>query len=301
MDLIEEFLGYLRDVRNYSPHTVTAYEFAIRRFGTFCREYRLAIEDVVDSDARTYVRGIREQETYRDASLNQHLSALRTLYDWLLKRGLVKANPFDEISVRKVQDHLPTVLDRAELKQLFSIETPDFPSLRNLMLFRFLYDTGCRISEAVSVRAKEIDLEGRRIPITGKGDKMRYVFFTEKTGRLMRRYLEEKDLLQSRLGVTEPESRELFFVSDKGKQLPMSSIHTIFESYRLRFGWQKEFTPHVLRHTYATRLLEHGADIRTVQAMLGHASISTTQMYTHVTQARLRQVVDECHPLGKKD
>ncbi|MDD7202598.1 MAG: tyrosine-type recombinase/integrase [Sphaerochaetaceae bacterium] len=301
MDLIEEFLGYLRDVRNYSPHTVTAYEFAIRRFGTFCREYRLAIEDVVDSDARTYVRGIREQETYRDASLNQHLSALRTLYDWLLKRGLVKANPFDEISVRKVQDHLPTVLDRAELKQLFSIETPDFPSLRNLMLFRFLYDTGCRISEAVSVRAKEIDLEGRRIPITGKGDKMRYVFFTEKTGRLMRRYLEEKDLLQSRLGVTEPESRELFFVSDKGKQLPMSSIHTIFESYRLRFGWQKEFTPHVLRHTYATRLLEHGADIRTVQAMLGHASISTTQMYTHVTQARLRQVVDDCHPLGKKD
>jgi len=301
MDVIEEFLDYLRDVRNYSPHTVTAYEFAVRRFASFCKEYRLAFEDVVDPDARTYVRGIHEQEIYRDASLNQHMSALRTFYDWLLKRGMVKGNPFDEISVRRVQDHLPSVLDRNELKQLFSIETPDFPSLRDLMLFRFLYDTGCRIGEAVSVRSKEIDLRCRRIPITGKGDKMRYVFFTEKTRRLMARYLEEKDRFQSRLGVTEPGLRELFFVSDKGKQLPMSSIHTMFEKYRLRFGWQKEFTPHVLRHTYATRLLEHGADIRTVQAMLGHASISTTQMYTHVTQARLRQVVDDCHPLGKKD
>ena len=301
MDLIEEFLCYLRDVRNYSPHTVTAYEFAIRRFSAFCKEYRLALEDVVDSDARTYVRSIPEQEIYRDASLNQHLSALRTLYDWLWKRGVAKANPFDEISVRKVQDHLPSVLDRNELKQLFSIETPDFPSLRNLMLFRFLYDTGCRIGEAVSVRSKDIDRSSRRILITGKGDKMRYVFFTEKTKDLMERYLEEKDRLQARLGVTEPALRELFFVSDKGKQLPMSSIHTMFETYRLRFGWQKDFTPHVLRHTYATRLLEHGADIRTVQAMLGHASISTTQMYTHVTQARLRQVVDDCHPLGKKD
>ena len=145
MDVIEEFLDYLRDVRNYSPHTVTAYEFAVRRFASFCKEYRLAFEDVVDPDARTYVRGIHEQEIYRDASLNQHMSALRTFYDWLLKRGMVKGNPFDEISVRRVQDHLPSVLDRNELKQLFSIETPDFPSLRDLMLFRFLFDTGCRI------------------------------------------------------------------------------------------------------------------------------------------------------------
>ena len=301
MDLIEEFLRYLGSVRNYSPHTVTSYAFAVRRFASFCKEYQLTLKEVTSSDARCYVREVQLHEEYRGTSLNQHLSALRSFYDWMRNRVHVASNPFDEITLRRIQDRLPSVLNRDELKQLFSIETPDFPSLRNLMLFRFLYDTGCRISEAVSVRVEDIDLKRRRIPITGKGNKMRYVFFTEKTARLMECYLAEKETLQATRGIIETSLRSLLFVSDKGKLLPMSSIHTMFNTYRLRFGWQKEFTPHVLRHTYATRLLEHGADIRTVQAMLGHASISTTQMYTHVTQARLRQVVDDCHPLGKKD
>ena len=168
MDVIEEFLDYLRDVRNYSPHTVTAYEFAVRRFASFCKEYRLAFEDVVDPDARTYVRGIHEQEIYRDASLNQHMSALRTFYDWLLKRDMVKGNPFDEISVRRVQDHLPSVLDRNELKQLFSIETPDFPSLRDLMLFRFLFPVAVSARRCRSApRKSTFGAAASRLPAKG--------------------------------------------------------------------------------------------------------------------------------------
>jgi site-specific recombinase XerD len=106
--------------------------------------------------------------------------------------------------------------------------------------------------------------------------------------------------MQRERGIVDPTVLDLLFVSNKGMRLPMSTVHTMFDTYRLRLGWQKDFTPHVLRHSFATDLLEHGADIRTVQEMLGHKSISTTQIYTHVTQQRLAMVVKECHPHGRK-
>lgn len=298
MALLDEFLLYLKDVRSYSPHTILAYRHDLELFFRFLEERGIEATDVALADARVYVRTMRMEEGYKDDSLNRHLSAIRTFYAWLVQREKIAGNPFSEISTKAIRDHLPSVLTTEELKQLFSIPTPDFPSLRNLALFRFLYDTGCRISEAVSVRVGDIQWERRRIKVIGKGDKMRYVFFTGKTEAVLRRYLSEKEALQARLGSPE---KDLLFVSDKGRTLPMSTIHSIFDWYKLRFGWQKDFTPHVLRHTFATRLLEKGADIRTVQVLLGHESISTTQIYTHVTQARLKALVDDCHPLGGKD
>lgn len=300
MDGIEEYLRFLTDVRNYSAHTVEAYRNGLSKFAAFCSSRRLALRDVALPDARAFIREIRFSGDLREASVNQYLSALRGFYDWLWEHGEVKSNPFSEISVRKVQDHLPSVLTKEDLAELFSLPVNGFSERRNMLLFRFLFDTGCRIGEAVEVKVRDIEKDEKRIRVIGKGDKMRYVFYTEKTARLIEEYLPEKERVQIAHGVSDPEAKALLFVSDKGRKLPMSTIHSIFDAYRLRLGWQKDFTPHTLRHTYATRMLERGADIRTVQAMLGHESISTTQIYTHVTQARLKSVVDDCSPLGRK-
>jgi site-specific recombinase XerD len=300
MDLLGDFLVYLRDMRSYSPHTVIAYETDIRQFGAFCEGIGIGFSDVAAQDARMYVGRMRAGGIYCEASINRAISSLRTFYGYLLDKGSVTENPFEGIAVRKNQAHLPSVLSSAEVRQLLSLPYGDFPSTRDHLLFLFLFDTGCRISEALSVTEEMLEMGGRQIRIVGKGNKMRYVFFTETTRDVIRSYLPMKREMQRERGIVDPTVLDLLFVSNKGMRLPMSTVHTMFDTYRLRLGWQKDFTPHVLRHSFATDLLEHGADIRTVQEMLGHKSISTTQIYTHVTQQRLAMVVKECHPHGRK-
>jgi len=300
MDYLEDFLLYLRDVRNYSPHTVISYATDIRTFFAFCQENHMLPEEVSIVDARMYVGSLRESGKHGDTSVNRALSSLRTFYNYLWDNKIVTKNPFMDMASHASNDHLPSVLSPQEVRQLLSLPYHDFPSARDHLLFSFLYDTGCRISEALSVTEDLLELGERQVRIVGKGSKMRYVFFTESTKKAILEYLPLKHALQGEKGVLDPLERSLVFVSNKGKRLPMSTVHTIFETYRLRLGWQKDFTPHVLRHSYATDLLENGADIRTVQEMLGHKSISTTQIYTHVTQKRLAEVLKECHPHGRK-
>lgn len=300
MDLVEEFLIYLKDLRSYSAHTVTAYGTDIREFGTFCVSLNLDYPEVAVQDARMYIGSLRSSGEHSEASINRALSALRTFYAYLWDRKIVTKNPFSDIAVHASRDHLPSVLTPEEVHQLLSLPHDDFPSSRDHLLFLFLFDTGCRISEALSVTEEMLEMDARRIRIIGKGGKTRYVFFTETAKNAIAEYLPRKRELQQEKGVSDPQELSLLFVSNKGKRLPMSTVHTMFDSYRLRLGWQKAFTPHVLRHSFATDLLEEGADIRTVQEMLGHASISTTQIYTHVTQQRLLKVVKDCHPHGRK-
>jgi len=300
MELFEAYLTYLKDVRLYSKDTIVSYRTDLEEFSRFLDGYHLEVKDVTRQDAELYVRDLREDDIHKEVSINRALSALRGFYAWLWERGETEGNPFLDMSVKRIQDHLPSVLSEDEVNALLSLPYDDFPSTRNMLLFSFLYDTGCRISEALSVTVDMVEMEERKIRITGKGSKMRYVFFTPRTKSLIGYYLPLKKQLQEEKGITDSRLLSLLFCSDKGKELPLSTIHTMFETYKLRLGWQKDFTPHVLRHSYATHMLEHGADIRLVQEFLGHASISTTQIYTHVTQQRLARLVKDCHPHGKE-
>lgn len=293
MDEIEDYMLYLKDVRGYSEHTVISYRADILQFVSSLKNKD--IFSVERDDAQWYIRSLLEDDVHHQASINRALSSLRGFYGYLWNRKAMAGNPFADISVKRVQDHLPSVLSKEEVRQLLSLPCDDFSSTRDILLFSFLYDTGCRISEALAVRENELEMERRRLRITGKGDKMRYVFFTERTKSMLFRYLPMKRQLQMEKGVRD----SILFCSIHGKQLPLSTVHTMFDTYKLKLGWQKDFTPHVLRHSYATHMLDNGADIRVVQEMLGHASISTTQIYTHVTQKRLKRVVDDCHPHGK--
>ena len=165
------------------------------------------------------------------------------------------------------------------------------------MLFLLIYNTGMRIAEALSVDVGDVELDKRRILITGKGSKERFVFFSPSTVDEIRVYLSRRDDYLRERGI---DDEKAFFIGKRGGRLPFSSAHIIFDEYRARLGWQKEFTPHTLRHSFATHMMDRGADIRLVQELLGHESISTTQIYTHVSRRRLKSVYDGTHPHAKE-
>ena len=190
------------------------------------------------------------------------------------------------------------VLTEKEVKELLSVPRSSFQDERDHMLFLFIYSTGCRISEALSVDIGDIEYRMRRILIRGKGGKERFVFLPPQTVEEIRGYLEKREEYLMKLGMSDEKA---FLIGDKGGRLPFSSAHIIFDKYKSLLGWQKEFTPHTLRHSFATHLMDRGADIRLVQELLGHESISTTQIYTHVSRSRLRKVYEETHPHAGKE
>lgn len=291
-EAVHGFMDHLKYVQGASDKTILAYGRDLSYLCSFLNTYGICLLEVSEGDARQYVRHLLSNKAYSESTVNRMLSSTRSFYSQERKLGLVNTNPFDLISLKKAQNHLPTVLTVQEVVQLLSLPYDDFPSTRNMLLFTLLYDTGCRISEVLSIEEEDIDYDNERIRILGKGKKFRYVFFTKRTRSLLSYYASVK---QARFGKT-----ERLFCSDSGKQLPMSTVGSIFARYKVRLGWQKSFTPHVLRHSFATHMLDNGADIRLVQEMLGHASISTTQIYAHVSQQRLTRVYAFCHPHGRK-
>ncbi len=293
LEAVEAFLDYHRHIKGSSEHTLKAYASDLSKLMNFLESLGCPLLEMAGADARMYVRHITTEQRYSEATVNRMLSSARSFFSYALRNALVEVNPFSLISLKKTRSTLPSVLSVEEVVELLSLSYEDFPSTRNMLLFALLYDTGCRISEMLAITDEDIQNKERQIRVMGKGKKVRYVFFTKRTGSLLVYYLGLKHTL---FGHT-----ERLFCSDSGKQLPQSTVGSIFARYRQTLGWQKSFTPHVLRHSYATHLLDNGADIRLVQELLGHASISTTQIYTHVSQKRLAKVYASAHPHGRKE
>ena len=295
MDLIEDFISYIADIRSLSENTVKSYATDLAEWKRYMRDRALDPVSFTRQDAALYAEYL--QDEFAERSVLRKLTALRTFYGYLEKKGKVKADPFRDISMRQKARRLPGVLTEDEVRELLSVERHSFQDERDHMLFLFIYNTGCRISEALGVDVGDIEFSRRRILIRGKGGKERFIFFSPRTADEMKSYLEAReDFLLSRGRRDE----KAFLIGDKGRRLPFSSAHIIFDKYRTLLGWQKEFTPHTLRHSFATHLMDRGADIRLVQELLGHESISTTQIYTHVSRGRLQKVYEETHPHAKE-
>ena len=290
MKLIDEFISYIRDVRRLSHNTVISYRTDLEEFSSFMQKAGLDERSFTKMDAADYARELAAE--FSERSLLRKLTALRTYFGYLEKRGIIPGDPFASISMRTKERRLPSVLTEDEVSQLLSLPRSDFWDERDHMLFLLIYNSGMRISEALSVDIGEIDFSRRRILIKGKGDKERFVFFSPSTAEELRCYIALREQVF-------PQQKALF-IGKKGGRLPLSSAHIIFGEYRQRLGWQKEFTPHTLRHSFATHMMDRGADIRLVQELLGHESISTTQIYTHVSRARLKKVYDGTHPHAKE-
>ncbi len=287
--LIASFLDVEERVRTLSPHTVDAYRRDLHELSTFLSSIGITMREARAEDGRLFVRYLLDEE-YRPSTINRKISAVRSFYAHLERQGSVASNPFSLIRTRATADRLPSYLTAAEVEELLTLPWDDWPTTQALLIFTLLYETGCRIGELLGIRERDIDAPQKRIRVLGKGQRERYVFYGMRSERLLSHYRALKG--------EHPHSPWLLTSKD-GKQLPMSTVGGMFASYRTRLGWQKPFTPHVLRHTFATHLLDRGADIRLVQELLGHASISTTQIYTHVSQARLAEVYRSSHPHGR--
>lgn len=288
MDEIDSFLSFLTSVKGESENTRIGYENDLRQFAGYLERLDLGYQDVTASDAREYVRLLMEK--FKERSMLRKLSALRMFYDYLIRGGIIDYNPFEDISLKRNEKRLPSVLTEKEVARLLSLKGDDFLSLRDHILFLFIYSTGARISEALSVGIFDIEWSERRIGITGKGNKQRFLFLNKSVVSELRDYVARRE------AYLDGHECDALFIGKNKERLTFSSAHLIFNNARNVLSLDKNLSPHTLRHSFATHMLDHGADIRFIQELLGHESISTTQIYTHVSSKKLKKVYDETHP-----
>ena len=295
----DTYILYLQNVRSLAMHTVDSYRCDLEKLNVFLRARALGVYELTHEDARRF-SGALMQQAYATATINRMLAAVRGFYTHAYKTGKCPLNPFSRISSTSRYRRLPSVLSKDEVHMILNQPHADFLGLRDLMLFHLFYSTGCRLSELLATDLKDIDLEQSRMLVMGKGSKERYVFLNPRTLEMLKSYLLQRAEWQTGHGVKDGNDLQALLVNHKGKRLSASSVHSIFRKYQLKLGIQKQFTPHVFRHSFATHMLDNDSGIRIVQELLGHSSISTTQIYSHVSNERLRSVYAKSHPHGRK-
>jgi len=292
--LLEDFRLYLEIERNLSKHTVKAYCSDIGDFLMWAGVR--GAETLGYRDIREYLSSI-QYKNYARTAVSRKIAAIRTFYRYLYRERLVKSNPADNIRSPRKFKSLPKFLTKDETETLFSnidLNTPT--GFRNRTILEVLYATGMRISELCSLKFDALNLEENEITVFGKGSKERIVLINNRAKVFLTDYIEKARPILCKNGAND---EQCVFVNHDGYALTQRSIHRMLAKLAGESGIQKTISPHVLRHSFATKLLENGADLRVVQELLGHASISNTQIYTHVSTERLKQAYMKAHPRAK--
>lgn len=289
----EEYLNYLGAVRGLSEHTRLAYGRDLDAWESFLADRSSTLANATPALAGEFLRSLG-QEGLSPRSVNRVLSCLRGFYRYLLRTGRVFSHPFSGIRSLKTPRRLPTYLFEKEVQSLLEDKHQGFQALRDRLLFEVLYSTGCRVSEVCS-----LDLDtvvGRtRFAVTGKGDKTRTVFLTPSARKALEAYLPVRLL---RVDDSDPDSARALFLNSRGLRLGVRGVQKVVARAAIRAGLTKQPTPHTLRHTFATHLSSEGMDVRVVQELLGHSRLETTQVYTHLSMDRLKDVMRAAHPHG---
>jgi integrase/recombinase XerC len=302
-DLIERFVDYMRNRRGYSVHTLRNYRTDLLNFLDFLsterglEEEEKALMDLGNVEPlliREYMGGLFGG--YNRRTIARKMSALRSFFNFLDRSSFYKGNPVADISTPKQGKYIPTYLPVDEMFKLLECPDKKMPlGMRDLAIIEVLYSCGIRVAELSGLNMTDIDFEGRLIKVLGKGNKERIVPIGRKALEAVRSYLDAvvplREKLQNVSGKAVP-----VFINSRGGRLTTRSVGSIIKHYALASGLITDISPHSLRHTFATHLLDGGADLRSVQEMLGHMSLSTTQKYTHVSMDRLMAVYDKAHP-----
>lgn len=280
---IEKFIRYLEIEKNYSKHTIFSYRLDLEDFHKFLGGSELEKIDYLL--LRKYLAVLKEKNL-KSRSVSRRLSALRSFFKFLIREGYLKANPITTISSPKQEKHLPLFLTEDEASKLIeAVSTKDERGLRDRAVLETFYSTGIRVSELVGLSIEDIDFIGGIIKVLGKGRKERIVPIGDTAIKAIRAYLEERKAQSEALFLNKSKKR----ITDKG-------IRNIMEKYIRIASIKHGVSCHTLRHSFATHLLNRGADLRSVQELLGHVNLSTTQIYTHLTTDRLKSVYDKAHP-----
>ncbi len=292
----DDYHAYLTAVRNLSPHTRESYGKDLEKFETFLAGRGVAPESAGVADARGFVAWLTH-EGLSPRSVNRIVSGVRGWYRFMERRGLVASNPFAEIHSLRTEKRLPSFLFEEEMARLVEMPSrepcPDreeFWKMRDGAVLETLYSTGCRISELVSLDLGDIDLKNRTARVMGKGSKERNVFLGDSAAETLRAYMALRHFH------VRGNAANAVFINQRGGRITDRGVRFILGEYLSRAHLGKRVTPHTFRHSFATHLLDRGADIRAVQELLGHASLSTTQVYTHVGLEKLKKVYRRAHP-----
>jgi|YNPMSStandDraft_1061717.scaffolds.fasta_scaffold00400_15 tyrosine recombinase XerC len=285
---IDLFLKYMRSERGATVNTLKAYDKDLRQFLAFLREDNLEIYSATRDNVRDFIMTLTENK-YNKNSVIRKLSTLRRFYTFMVKRGFIGENPLVSLFSPKQEKILPNFLTQSEMERLIENIPLDNPlGIRDRAIVECLYSTGMRIGELVQLNVSDVR-DDREILIKGKGNKERIVFLGEYALKSLKRYLEEV-----RPNLVRDDKEKALFLSRFGTRLTCRSIERMMEKYGIMTG--KDVSPHTIRHSFATHLLENGADLRAVQELLGHSDLSTTQKYTHITLERLKEIYKKTHP-----
>ncbi|MGA2363203.1 MAG: tyrosine recombinase XerC [Candidatus Aminicenantales bacterium] len=288
---LSEFLAYLRHERNASPHTIAGYERDLRQLSEYLREREVRWNKAGNVVLRGFLATLHEKKQ-KKSTIGRKLAAMRSFYDFCLRKKWVAENPAKVLATPKQDKPVPSFLSEEEMAGLLDLPTSDKPiDLRDRALLELCYATGTRVSELVGIDVGDIHLDERLVRVRGKGKKERLVPFGRKAAVTLQAYFRARPLLlQDRMG--EP----AVFLNYRGGRLTTRSVQRMVQAHIRRTAVSRRISPHSIRHSFASHLLGRGADLRVIQELLGHASLATTQKYTHVDLRQLLAVYKKSHP-----
>ena len=294
-NLIDEFINELKYERNYSSLTVKGYLNDLTLFLEFLSENGFkSYESVEYKDIRNYIKYLYSLN-YNNKTISRHISCLRSFFKYLKISNIINNNPMILVSNPKIEKKLPKYLNFDEINKLLNSYTQNNPlGIRNSLILELLYSTGIRVSELVNLRKRDISLSSKSIKILGKGNKERIVYFGNICLNLINLYLSNS------YNILNVKNLDYLLLSKTGKKISDREVRKIVDDASKIAGIKIKISPHVLRHTFATHMLNHGADIRSVQELLGHENLATTQIYTHLTDEKIRNVYLNAHPRARR-
>ncbi len=303
--MLESYLKYLRHVRHFSPASLAAYGRDLELYRGYLREAGLEGRELKPAEARGFV-GWLSSRGLGSRSINRALSAVRGLFRFQRSHGSSQADPFQQVRGLKVQARLPSFLLEQEVAGLVDgtaaagPSTASFWELRDRLILELLYATGCRVSELASMNLTDLDLNARCVRVRGKGGKERVAFYGAPAAGVLKGYLESRRALALARGREAGKASGALLINRRGQRITVRGIQGIVEKALRASGLAKPASPHTFRHSFATHLLARGRDIRKVQELLGHSSLSSTQVYTHLDIERLAEEYRLAHPHARR-
>lgn len=293
---INNFLKYIKLQRVDSPHTLRAYKNDLKEFFNFAKLEPKQIDSMI-------IRGFISEQILKGkakTTVSRKLSTIRSFFAYLYKEGIIKINPARVVSSLKIKRKLPKFLTVDDAFKLVEAPSEDkFTIQRDRAILELLYGCGIRVSELCGLNLEDIDLNEGLIKVRGKGNKERIIPAGQKAKEAIKKYLAIRQILRIKKNFHDQEAP--FFINNRGNRLSDRQVRRIVEKYAKFVGVLEKIGPHTLRHTFASHLLMEGADLRVIQELLGHSSLSTTQIYTHIDLKHLIEIYDKSHPLTKED
>ena len=290
---LQEFLDWMQNEKASSVHTITAYKKDLEQFGQFLEGEQISLDQLEYRDLRYYMASLQKDQELKKSTLSRKTAALKSFCKFLNREGWLPHNPADLLSAPKKEKHLPSVINEIDMTQFLDdfLSGEEPAQLRDKAIFELLYSSGLRVSELVELDVQAVNKQRGMLRILGKGSKERIVPVGEQAQAALDRYLESGRPL-----LAKQKEEQGLFLNQQGTRLTSRGVEYILEQYIKKGALKYKVTPHAFRHSFATHLLDNGADLRVIQELLGHESLSTTQIYTEVSRSHLQQIYLKAHP-----